>query len=676
MDDWDDQDWDGVDEFMRRLQSGWRSSSPADLSPMVPPAGRPGRRCVLAELIKMDQEARWQAGDHRLLEEYLAYWSELESDRNAIKELLEAECRTRLASGSAPTVAELGERFADVARQIDIDALIEEERQETGHGGWRETRTAERGDDCADVGERDPPVAAPGERFGHHEVRRLIRRGGMATVYEAEDTKLKRRVAVKVPHRYWQASPEARELFLKEAQAEAALRHPGIVTIYEFGQRPDGTCFLVLEYIEGDALDELIERKCVTKEHAAEWTAQIAEAIRYAHLRGFVHRDLKPGNVLVDSDGKIHLADFGLAVHESDQRQRAGESSGTRAYMAPEQVRGEVQWQDGRSDIWSLGVTLYQMLTGRRPFEGETAAEVCDEILNRDPKPLTEIDDTIPDELERICLKCLAKPPPQRYSNAAALARDLRRWQHPRRQRIWPLLATLSAVLAAIFIIWTLWPERTSPTSPEEPTTESDMGQPPAPVSLEGEITVTIWNEEVPGRRWLSIDEEDAVPVRRGDHLRIKAELKPRAYAYVVWIDTQGQAIPMYPWVDFDWSKRPDGELPVTEVMLPNDVEGFSMKGPPGTETLMLLVSHVPLSREVDMAQLLDALPPLRIEGVDSPLWFTNGEFTGRSGGPRGPKKAPEIIDDPLLRAQPEIQEKLRDYFSLNRTVYFPNAVE
>jgi serine/threonine protein kinase len=626
---------------------------------------------MLAELVKMDQEGHWQAGDRRPLEWYLDHWVELKSDPQFLADLLEAECRTRLAVGLCPTVAELRERFGDVAGRIDLEAILDEERS---HGPASPAGSPDGGPADEHPGDQGPSVAEPGSRFGKYLIRRVVGSGGMATVYEAEDTELQRQVAVKVPHRYVQASPAASEFFFKEARAAAALAHPGIVAIFNSDQLPDGTCFLVFEFIPGESLDRLIQAGRVTHTQAAEWAAEIADAMHYAHQRGFVHRDLKPGNILIDPQGRTHLADFGLAVHESGQRRRAGESSGTLAYMAPEQVRGEVQWQDGRSDIWSLGVTLYELLTRRRPFGAETATELRHEILSRDPKPPTAIDDAIPEQLERICLKCLAKPPADRYSNAAAVGRDLRGWLHQRRRPFVPALTALAIGMALLLALWALGPWKTGSTSP-------DQQVPPQPgglVSLEGEITVTIWNKNLPGRLRLPLDGPGAVPLRPGDRVRVEAKLNSPAYAYVIWIDTQGQPIPMYPWLEGDWKRRGHPEVPVAWVSLPDGAdEGFPIRGPPGMETLILLARQDPLPNDADIAALLGVTPRLAIADADGPLCFTEGRLVGQLP----PSRAPAVghrqpLDDPLLRAQREIHDKLSRYFALHRAVCFANQVE
>ena len=266
----------------------------------------------------------------------------------------------------------------------------------------------------------------PGESLlGRYRLLRELGRGTFGTVWLAQDEQLDRKVAIKIPRQMAAGESEGDE-FAQEAKIVAQLKHPGIVAVFDVQRLASGEWFVVMEYIEGKTLaDSLKENRC-TPSQAAAWAAQIADALHVAHRQSLVHRDLKPANILLDWLGQPHIADFGLAVTEDLQRSLAGNLAGTLIYMSPEQVRGETHRLDGRADIWSLGVILYEMLTGKRPFGGKRD-ELFDEIQNRQPRPPRQIDERIPVELERICLKCLAKDPDGRYSTAADLAAELRR---------------------------------------------------------------------------------------------------------------------------------------------------------------------------------------------------------------------------------------------------------
>ncbi len=280
------------------------------------------------------------------------------------------------------------------------------------------------------LGDRETTLLPPPPtKIGRYQIRSLLGEGTYGRVYLATDPDLDRVVALKVP-KLGLKSKGLIEALLREARTAAKLKHPGIVMIHDVGIDPEVGCFVAMEYVEGKSLKALAAGR-ISHAQAAAYVAQAAEAVHYAHKQNLVHRDLKPANMLIDAEGRVKVADFGLAIFEEQQRSQAGEYAGTLAYSSPEQVRCEVQHFDGRTDIWSLGVILYELLTGRRPF-GSKARITSDEILHRPPKPPRQIDDTVPADLERICLKCLAKEASGRYSTAKDVADELNATIRPR----------------------------------------------------------------------------------------------------------------------------------------------------------------------------------------------------------------------------------------------------
>jgi serine/threonine protein kinase len=260
--------------------------------------------------------------------------------------------------------------------------------------------------------------------LGRYRITGKLGSGGFGVVYKGYDDDLRREVAIKVPHRERIATPEDAETYLAEARSLASLDHPHIVPVHDLGRAEDGLCFVVAKFIEGTDLARKLKDTRLSFGESAELVATIADALHHAHKRGLVHRDVKPANILLDTEGRPYLADFGLALKEEDY-DKGGGIRGTPAYMSPEQANGEAHRVDGRSDIFSLGSVFYELLTGSRPFRGNTPTDVIIQISCDEPCPPRQVADAIPAELERICLKALAKKASERYTTAKDLADDL-----------------------------------------------------------------------------------------------------------------------------------------------------------------------------------------------------------------------------------------------------------
>lgn len=361
-----------------------------------------------------------------------------------------------------------------------------------------------------------------GSRLAHYLIQEKLGEGGMGVVYKARDTRLGRIVAIKVLSAQKVADPERKRRFIQEAKAVSAMNHPNIVTVHDISA-DRGFDFIVMEYLPGKTLEQLIQRRPLPVETAIKYAMQVADALAAAHAAGIIHRDLKPGNVIIGDEGRVKVLDFGLAkLTEETEEREASESDGTRtqgpkseagaivgtaSYMSPEQAEGRKI--DQRSDIFAFGAMLYEMLTGRRAFHGESYISTLGSVIHKDPRPIRELAVVIPPDLEKIIFRCLRKDPNRRIQFMlevkAALQDVLEEGVTPpagkpapatRSKGTWRWPGIAAAIVLLAGSIWYLRQEPPGLPPDPEPFTTDTGRELQATFSPDGNSAAYSWNGE------------------------------------------------------------------------------------------------------------------------------------------------------------------------------------
>jgi hypothetical protein len=610
-----------VEAEFERFETAWRSGSPpnieqflSDVSGSAEMRDSEKRRHVLVELVAIDLERRWrstsarslstvktdQAGTRELppkpqLEDYAQRFPTLVDSGELPIDLIAHEYRVRILWGDRPSISEYTTRFpaqADAVRR-ELTRI----HRETSDSHVATDHPISQADDVvshheaptigiADAVLADSRQEAPPERIGRFEITGVLGSGSFGVVYRANDPQLKREVAIKVPRPGCVAALGGTSGYLAEARNIASLDHAGIVPVYEVGCSDDGQCYVVSKLMSGGDLEQLTQDAHLSYERSAELVAYVADALHHAHCRGLVHRDVKPANILLDAQGNPLLADFGLAMHENDFGSGPG-YVGTPTYMSPEQARVEGHLVDARTDIFSLGLVLFKLLSGKSPYRSKSMEQLVAEITSCEPRPVRQLDPLVPEELDRICQKARATRPADRYSTASDLAKDLRAFLRqsqktsaPRRVLALALFAVAACALVPVGL--SLFPAKSAaPVASPAPLAAPFLDMDHLVVDEHGRRPVTVTKRDIP----LSEGEEVVLDVRlRNEQV---------GFLYLFQFDEGRPPQRLWP-TDLARQEK------VNELRYPAEGRGIPLTGEPRRIMVLAAVSPTPLG-EADL---------------------------------------------------------------------------
>jgi serine/threonine protein kinase len=528
----------------------------------------------------------------------------------------------------------------------------------------------ERGREAGDLGQ-----------LGHYRILKQIGEGGMGTVFHAVDTKVDREVAVKVIRPDFRGT-DAEARFEREARATAQIKHDHVVEIYHFDRIGEVLC-LEMPLLRGESLHARLQReKQLPLADVLKIGREMAEGLAAAHAAALIHRDVKPANVFLSQEHgawRARLLDLGLAHNNAAPAHltEKGALVGTPAYMSPEQIDG--QPLDGRSDLFSLGVVLYHLLTGDNPFAADTVTAIMRRITTVEPPPVNQLRAEAPPQLAQLLIRLLAKDRDGRPKTAAEVGAALRALEHqqprdPTTRLSVPIPPSAHRPLSRRAVLIGLGAGATAVMLGGAGYAVHGLSQPPILPPLKGYVDVLISDAELGRlrRQNVRLSDPGALPIGAGDKFCIVAELNRTAYVYILWIRANGEVEPAYPWTPGEWEPRPHVEKPINHLRRPEKVdEKFRMPlGTPGMETLVLLARETVLPQVVDVRRELGEVPPQKEQNFEAIVWFENGTIVKDEPG-RGALSFIIKDDDPLLALQEQIRTRLGKWFSYTRAVSF-----